>query len=236
MSSSSLLQHCLLNTLSCLCILVTSSSLLQHCLLNTLSCLSILVVQVILAKTYVSQHCDRQLEVEVAPSRAALAHDVSKADTPSSLDNITPPSLAYSRGAVDLVIAAALQVTTSNQPEPAIVNDCAICMSQVTGDEDAVTIDSCDHSYHLLCIAEWSKVTNNCPLCKRQYCKATRLRDGFITTFQHRKQRHRGNTTDDAAVATQYAEDSGSDDADDSNEDIVCMVRAICLQPAIQHV
>jgi RING-H2 zinc finger domain len=104
-------------------------------------------------------------------------------------------------------------------------------MSQVTGDEDAVSIDSCNHTYHLLCIAEWSKVTNNCPLCKRQYCKATRLRDGLVTNFQHRKQRHRGNTTDDATLATQlsYVEDSsGSEGADDSNEDIVCMVCVLC--------
>jgi Ring finger domain len=194
----------------------------------------VLVMQVNLAKAYVLQHCDQQCNTEAAHSSAAVAlltdSTYSPTSTTSSVASIKTvmQSPIFSQGAVDLVIAAALQV--SEQPVPAVVDDCAICMSQVTGDADAVSIDSCDHTYHLLCIAEWSKVTNNCPLCKRQYCKATRLRDGLVTSFQHRKQRHRGSAADDATAAAQMSyEDSSSsnEDSDDSVEDIVCMVRSI---------
>jgi len=51
---------------------------------------------------------------------------------------------------------------------PTSENNCGICLEPVS-QSDRGKLNSCDHFFCLYCIAEWSKVTNKCPLCKRRF-------------------------------------------------------------------
>jgi uncharacterized protein YbaR (Trm112 family) len=49
---------------------------------------------------------------------------------------------------------------------------------------DIATLDKCVHVFHFKCIFEWSKVTNACPLCKKNFLMLTQNKDGKKTKYR----------------------------------------------------
>jgi hypothetical protein len=47
-------------------------------------------------------------------------------------------------------------------------NTCAICLCEMTEDENIYTIPECNHKFHTNCALQWYRQTNNtnCPLCR----------------------------------------------------------------------
>ena len=53
---------------------------------------------------------------------------------------------------------------TQQQQRPE--NTCTICIESISRASRA-TINCCEHEFCLDCIKEWSKIKNECPLCKK---------------------------------------------------------------------
>jgi len=47
---------------------------------------------------------------------------------------------------------------------------CVICLDNLST-SNSVSIDSCRHQYHILCIEAWGKISSQCPLCKKDFQK-----------------------------------------------------------------
>ncbi len=45
------------------------------------------------------------------------------------------------------------------------LKNCAICLETVCA--DSVDITTCAHVFHWTCIAEWSKISQTCPICRK---------------------------------------------------------------------
>ena len=47
-------------------------------------------------------------------------------------------------------------------------NTCAICLCEMTDDENTYTIPECNHKFHTNCALQWYRQTEqtNCPLCR----------------------------------------------------------------------
>eukprot|EP00028_Trichosphaerium_sp_Am-I-7-wt_P015002 CAMPEP_0168512034 /NCGR_PEP_ID=MMETSP0405-20121227/2519_1 /TAXON_ID=498012 /ORGANISM="Trichosphaerium sp, Strain Am-I-7 wt" /LENGTH=180 /DNA_ID=CAMNT_0008530383 /DNA_START=1086 /DNA_END=1628 /DNA_ORIENTATION=+ len=52
---------------------------------------------------------------------------------------------------------------------------CTICLGEMTM---RGATDVCEHNYCYLCIIQWSKVTNKCPMCSRRFTSITKLAYG----------------------------------------------------------
>jgi len=48
--------------------------------------------------------------------------------------------------------------------------DCIICLEAFKNGEDVITVP-CFHLYHKLCVLEWFKKNNACPICKHVLSK-----------------------------------------------------------------
>ncbi|XP_077536367.1 uncharacterized protein LOC144148722 [Haemaphysalis longicornis] len=57
---------------------------------------------------------------------------------------------------------------TRGEASDAQAECCAICLEQFQGEEVGMP-ECCDHVFCLVCIQEWAKVTNKCPLDKEQF-------------------------------------------------------------------
>jgi len=68
-------------------------------------------------------------------------------------------------------------INISNQPSQ---NDekeeieCCICLETMDTQEGAI-INPCMHPFHYVCIMEWSKRSNTCPLCKAKFRKVIKI-------------------------------------------------------------
>lgn len=45
---------------------------------------------------------------------------------------------------------------------------CSICLSSFESSSSGVTQLECKHSFHSSCLEKWMKVSNTCPLCRRE--------------------------------------------------------------------
>ena len=63
--------------------------------------------------------------------------------------------------------AASPQAAAGGEPEEGDPQDsCAICLGR---HEDRSLTDNCRHQFCFRCLYEWSKVKQECPLCKRPF-------------------------------------------------------------------
>lgn len=46
-----------------------------------------------------------------------------------------------------------------------IINNCSICFNNIY-DKDKYIITKCNHYFHKTCLNDWTKLKNNCPLCR----------------------------------------------------------------------
>lgn len=46
---------------------------------------------------------------------------------------------------------------------------CAICTEDLDVDDELTHSNACEHKFHKVCIVEWSKIQNVCPLCKKKF-------------------------------------------------------------------
>jgi hypothetical protein len=60
-------------------------------------------------------------------------------------------------------------------------DDCIICLEAITVRGQ---IDSCLHKFCFSCIIKWSKVTNTCPVCKRNFRQVTELNDSLTDSVK----------------------------------------------------
>lgn len=45
-------------------------------------------------------------------------------------------------------------------------HECSICLD-VINDDSIIKLINCNHCFHKTCIAEWTKINNTCPLCRK---------------------------------------------------------------------
>ena len=45
---------------------------------------------------------------------------------------------------------------------------CSICLDEFVINDEINKLE-CEHKYHLLCINNWLKIKNSCPLCNKNY-------------------------------------------------------------------
>lgn len=55
--------------------------------------------------------------------------------------------------------------SNNNNKEEEFQNTCAICLEIYENEEELIKL-KCNHHYHPICITQWFKMTDTCPLCK----------------------------------------------------------------------
>jgi hypothetical protein len=87
--------------------------------------------------------------------------------TSSPIKTTTKPNCRSSHGGPRITQSPA--TPTSNRSE--LGEECVICLCDLSFPHAKLDSSECIHRFHSHCIQQWAKVTNLCPLCKRNFKK-----------------------------------------------------------------
>lgn len=88
--------------------------------------------------------------------------------------------------ATEVSVSAPAEAPAERRPVPAVVTvepavgeECTICLDAYTADCDAVCVTICEHRFHRGCLNEWrerARVKPTCPLCRAPLSRRKRKR------------------------------------------------------------
>ena len=87
---------------------------------------------------------------------------------------------------------------------------CAICLGALPAPSCLARLNGCDHTWHLACISEWTKVSDACPLCKREATEI--LVNGRVQAKVTKPAPAGGDESEDEAAAWALAAEEGEED------------------------